>query len=347
MKIVLPPPPITPTKSLTEITVTNPTKTEYIKNEIFDTSGIIVTAHYNDGTTADVTSSATLSHSSGDVLENVGENTITVTYTEAEVTKTTTFIITVVEQQSSVEIVTWADGTDEQLAAMLDAHYAGQIDINDYWHVGDERVVHLSAMEAGSVFETHVAQDVTMVLMNVGGKELVEPINEKNECAFIVGQKNVLAIHNYVSEDGCMNKTDTSNVGWDGCNRRTWCNEIYRNALPVTFKSLFKQHNNVTADGAGSSNKTSTDYFALPSEKEVFGSTICADSTAEMDNKQFAYYEVSSNRIKKPGAGKAVNWYTRSLYSYGTRFCLVSPDGTTTSDVLASRIYSIAPFGVI
>jgi len=52
------------------------------------------------------------------------------------------------DNQSGVKIVSFASGTDQELADMLAAHYAGDIDIHDYWSVGDTRTVSLSAMDA-------------------------------------------------------------------------------------------------------------------------------------------------------------------------------------------------------
>lgn len=37
-------------------------------------------------------------------------------------------------------IVSWENGSDEQIVAMLKAHHAGSINVRDYWSVGDERI---------------------------------------------------------------------------------------------------------------------------------------------------------------------------------------------------------------
>lgn len=235
-------------------------------------------------------------------------------------------------------IVTWADGTDAEIAAMLEAHYAGLIDVTAIWNVGDERVVSLSAMETTGVGESHVAQDVTMVLMNVGGKTLTGG----GTCAFIVGQKHSL------NETGYMNSSNTNSGGWDSCARRTWCNSVYKNALPSTLVGIFKQHQNITANGSSSSSSTitSSDYFALPSEKEVFGSTTYANATAESSNTQFKYYETSSNRIKNVN-GSADRWWERSPGDGdSSHFCSVGSDGNASYGN-ASYNRGLAPFGVI
>ena len=69
----------------------NVTKT-FTAGDSFSSTGLVVTAHYNDSTTANVTSSCTLS---GYNMNNTGNQTVTVSYTEGGVTKTATYTITV------------------------------------------------------------------------------------------------------------------------------------------------------------------------------------------------------------------------------------------------------------
>lgn len=239
---------------------------------------------------------------------------------------------------------TWADGSDEEIAEALQKHYAGEIDLHDYWNVGDERTVHLNAMAATGVGESHVAQDVTMVLMNAGGKTLTTPIGSVTECAFIVGQKNILA-NGTTREAGYMNSSDTNAGGWNQCARRTWCNEVYKTALPSTFVGILKQHQNITSAGTGSTTTTSSDYVALPAEKEVFGSNTYANSTAEASLTQFKYYKTASNRIKYRGdAGSSNGWWERSPdRSSSDTFCGVLFDGAA-SGYYASSAIGLAPF---
>ena len=73
-----------------------------------------------------------------------------------------------------VEIVSWTTGTDAQIAAMVAALDTGKITIEQTgWQIGEERIVHLSAMEAISVGESHAAQDVSFVLMDSQHYDLV------------------------------------------------------------------------------------------------------------------------------------------------------------------------------
>ena len=78
------------TGTLLSIAVDNP-ETEFSVGDVFEFSGT-VTAAYDNGATADVTSDATFS---GYDLDTAGEYEVTVSYTEDEVTVTTTYNITV------------------------------------------------------------------------------------------------------------------------------------------------------------------------------------------------------------------------------------------------------------
>lgn len=240
---------------------------------------------------------------------------------------------------TSIDIVTWAAGTDEQIVAMIAAADKGLINLADYWSVGDERQVTLSAMGATGVGESHAEQTVTMVLMHQGLYQLVGG----GTCNFIVGQKNGFATRGY------MNSLDTNDGSWDGCARRTWCNEVYYNAIPDTLRPIFKKFKTVTAETYnGSTNKTSEDYFALAAEKEIFGTCNNSNSTEASALTQFDYYKTEANRIKKQGDnGSNYSWWMRSPYINGSSdFCLVYANGTVNS-YGASHNRLVAPFGCV
>jgi hypothetical protein len=241
-------------------------------------------------------------------------------------------------QGGGLKVVTWADGTDEEIAAMLEAHYNGDIDIHDYWTVGDQRTVTLSAMAATGVYESHVQQNVVFVLSNVGGKTLSDGVTE---CAFQVDQLNLL------KEKGNMNSSNTNKDGWKNCARRTWCNNVYKDAIPSTLRGIFKEFTNRSGKGGGSEIGTyaTTDTFALRAEIEIFGSVTNSFSG---EGSQVKWYETVSNRIKKAD-NSAVSWWGRSAASLnGSAFCLCNSDGRYSISANAGAIiYGIAPFGVI
>lgn len=330
--------PVTVTRVLTSVVLTSaPSKLTYHRGEALSYAGMVMTAHFNSGRSEDVTPTS-YNPVAGAVLDALGETTCTVGYSEGGVSKSASFKVNV-----TVKIVAWATGSDQEIADMVAAADAGAINLSEYWEVGQERTVHLSAMAATGVGESHVAQDVTFVLMNAGGKTL----DSGETCHFIVGQKNGLA-NGTSGEYGYMNSSNTNSGGWDSCARRSWCNNVYKAAIPDALRPIFKPFRNITADGSGTTTKTSVDTFALASEKEIFGTTTYADSTAEASNSQFKYYETASNRIKKQGdTGSAGYWWERSPYSGGTAYFCYVGSGGAASYIAASSTYLLAPFGCI
>lgn len=199
------------------------------------------------------------------------------------------------EYEPPAKIVTWGGGTDEEIAAMVAAHYKDKINLADYWSVGDERIVTLNG-------ETQ-----SLVLMHEGGKTLTTPINGHPECAFIVGLKNCMATKR------AMNPSETN---WNNCAMRTFCNGDFRNYFSATMRGIFKKSETLTAPNyVDNLLQTSNDYFALPAEKEVTGD-IGGSNPAEDTLSQFTWYMTSSNRIKTIN-GQADVWYLRSLNAYG------------------------------
>lgn len=251
--------------------------------------------------------------------------------------------------------ISWSTGTDEEIVRAIAAADAGEIDLyNDNgWRVGDTRTVSLSAIGATgtydgvtwSVGETHGAQDIELVLMNKGGITL----SNGNECKFVVGMKDSL------NEVGYMNSSDTNSGSWDGCARRNWCNGGFRQAIPDSLRPIFKQMRTITAETYnGTTLKTSTDYFALPAEREVFGGGYglsgrgySNDAEAVSENlPQFTWYATSSNRVKQVNGSDSA-WWERSPYAKNSsRFCHVVIGGAASGHN-AINTYGLSPFGCI
>lgn len=239
----------------------------------------------------------------------------------------------------SPTIVSWNSGTDAEIVAMVQSADRGEINLSDYWHVGDERQVTLSSMAATGVGESHAEQTVTLVLMHAGGKTLNTPTaSGRTSCSFVVGLKDSL------KEAGYMNDSNTNVGGWTSSKRRTWCNSVFKGALPVNLAPIFKQFENKTSAGNQSTViNTDVDWFALPSEIEIFGS---ATNSAPGEGTQFTWYGTEANRIKKVN-GSAYGWWERSPYtSNTTAFCFVLANGSAGNSG-ASSTRGLAPFGVI
>ena len=267
----------------------------------------------------------------------------------------TNFNVNINKTLSLLTIVTFADGTDEEIAKMVEAHYAGKINISDYWSVGNKRTVHLSAMEATGVGESHREQDVEYVIGDFEHDDLVTSINGHTKAAVTLLQKDCLMDASNATnptngsgntENGYMNSSDTNSGGWKSCARRTWCNNVYYNALPSTLKSIVKTVNKKSGTGGGSSSGTETtqDKIFLAAEIEIFGSTTYSVSG---EGTQYQYYKNAiANRYKMPkwdSSYVSQRYWERSPYSgNSTSFCAVSFNGNARISN-ASNAYGVAP----
>lgn len=254
---------------------------------------------------------------------------------------------------NGVKIVEWNNGTDEEICNMVAAADDGKINLADYWAVGDIRQVQLSAIAATGVRESHDAQPVELVLMHAGGYDLNAAVaNGRTKCSFVVGMKDALA------NTGYMNSGNNNEGSWNGCKRRTWCNGVFKNAIPSTILPIFKQFKTITADTsyAQPELKTSVDWFALPAAKEIFGGSATSSGVETSFSCliefnalfQFDWYKTAVNRVKKLGmtGSNSTAWERSPFYKGSSSFCVVYPNGSTdVSGAYSDR--AISPFGCI
>ena len=250
-------------------------------------------------------------------------------------------------EPEGLKIVTFADGTDAEITKMIEAHYAGKINIGDYWAVGDKRTIHHNAMSATGVSESHKANDYAYVIIGIEHDDLVTPINGKTKAAITIQTERMLYLdtttkynssYDTSHECGYMNSLRTNDGGWQDCERRIWCNEVYKKCLPTYIQNMMKQVKKKTSGGS------SNDYAFLPSEIEIFGSTTYSFAG---EGKQYQYFKnATANRYKKPRHGSdyvSGYYWERSPFSSGSNsFCRVNLDGGAgTGD--ASDTFGVVP----
>lgn len=250
-------------------------------------------------------------------------------------------------EPEGLKIVTFADGTDAEITKMIEAHYAGKINIGDYWAVGDKRTIHHNAMSATGVSESHKANDYAYVIIGIEHDDLVTPINGKTKAAITIQTERMLYLdtttkynssYDTSHECGYMNSLRINDGGWQDCERRIWCNEVYKKCLPTYIQNMMKQVKKKTSGGS------SNDYAFLLSEIEIFGSTTYSFAG---EGKQYQYFKnATANRYKKPRHGSdyvSGYYWERSPFSSGSNsFCRVSLDGGAgTGD--ASDTFGVVP----
>lgn len=241
-------------------------------------------------------------------------------------------------EPTAVKIVTFAGGTDAEIADMIQAHYDNKINIADYWAVGDTRTVSLSAMSATGVGESHRAQTVQFVIGDFNHDDLTTPINGHSKAAVTLLQKDCLMdasnasnpVHGNVNtENGYINSTSTNAGGWKNCERRTWCNNVFFAALPSAWQSMVKTVNKKVSVGNNSSTiETVQDKIFLAAEIEIFGSTTYSVAG---EGTQYQYYKnATANRYKMPKWDSIyvsnVYWERSPRRGYTTDFCNVTID---------------------
>ena len=336
---------------LASIEISNPpTKTAYKYGEVFSPAGMAVTARYTDGQSRAATG---YTYSPTGALK-LSDTTITVSYTEGDVTKTTTQAIKVTTVNTTLDSNSWAT-----IKAVSDA---GKGD--NYWDVGDTRNIVINGNVGESVYK-----NITIAAFIIGFNHN-SIIEGNNKIHFQIGKISNKLIGlcdgrygSSVSGSGyfSMNTYRTNAGGWnDSYMRKTLLgnsgtpssppsNSLLA-AISADLRAVMKDVRKFTDNTGGGADHVSyvtgtTDYLFLLAEFEYHGSRTYANSAEKNYQKQYDYYKAGNskvhNRFENPES--AVNAWTRSAYA-GTNdsFCLVSTDGTP-SYTDADRSWALAP----
>ena len=202
-------------------------------------------------------------------------------------------------------LVSFTTGTDQEITAMIEGYYNGVLSLNDIqsvWSVGDTRDISLSAMEATGVSESHRAQTVTIQILDFDHDTLTTSEGQITKALITVDLKDCLTdgatYGQNDTEIGSMNSTSTNAGGWSSCARRTWCNDVFYNALPSYIKSLVKNVDKLTSAGSQSSTiNTTSDKCFLPSEIEFCNTT---NNSFSGEGSFYSWYTDLEHRRKLP-----------------------------------------------
>ena len=254
-----------------------------------------------------------------------------------------------------VKIVTFANGTDAEISAMINAHYKNKLKLSDYWSVGDKRTILVSGMSsADTISEIHRAQNVTIAILDFDHDDLVTAVNGHTKAALSLTQVDCLMASNIEgttngsnnSENGHMNKSQSSGNIWKDSDRRAWCNNTYYNALPQYIRTLIKSVSVKSCLSSDGTPQITQDNVFLPSQVEVgLGSGVYSGVG---EGTKYAYYNTTANRYKKPlwdanDATVTAKWWLRSKYVItGVHFVSVDSTGGSTF-TLATTALGICP----
>ena len=238
-------------------------------------------------------------------------------------------------QAAGPTIVTWASGSDADVAAMIDAAQAGTIDLQQDggWAVGDVRTITIGAFTDGTNV-SHAQQSIDIVITS---------FDEYMSC----GNVMQFDFKDQLSNGSAMNSEETNEGGYGATVMKTETLPALVNALPEWLKSRLIEFSVLTSAGKGSSTIVTVtgNKLALRSGAEVSGTN---NYSFDGEGTRLSYYTDSSNRIKKRGHNGLVNvWYTRSPYKNSDAFfCSINTSGAIRQGN-STAAYGIAPFGCL
>lgn len=231
-----------------------------------------------------------------------------------------------------VQIVSFTYGSDEQVAAMIDAAHDGIIDLqtDGGWQIGDMRTIHIGAFEGGKSIQE---QDVNVAIAS---------FDDYNSCGCVVQ----IDFADTLKETIQINNSSTNVGGYGGSRMYTTTLPAMVDALPswlrsrlITFDVLVSAGNRSTEIVTVGNNK-----LALRSEVEVAGTTAYS---AEGEGVQLEYYKDSNSR-KKPSGNSGLNgvaWWTRSpALANASSYAFISNSGGVSTYVATQSSVYFAPF---
>ena len=237
------------------------------------------------------------------------------------------------EPAAGIEMVNFSYGSDEQIAAILDAAAEGTIDLqrDAGWRVGDQRAIDLAAF-TGGLNESSPAQKATIVITS---------FDEYMGCGNVL-QFDFAAMP--AANSGFYMHNGSGGVSYGATLMKTTTIPAMIEALPAWLKSRLKTFSVLVGSG-GTVTEVTGNKLALRSEFELFGSSI--KSPYEEGTPIPYYAEAKPNRTKSSGINgiSRSEWWTRSIATT-TSFSTVTADGSVNSGTITSR-YGMAPFGCI
>lgn len=275
-----------------------------------------ITASFDDGSKEILTKTGANSYrctyysADGEILENV-----TTTYDE---------VSGQIRVSSSVAgsvngIIPFEEATFEEIAIMLKRHYAGIIDLSEYWNVGDTKRISYGNMPAAGVAESHSAASQLITIIGFNHDDMTGGGKAAVTLQFVNGIGNAGYVHRAASNAG----------GWRDSARRAWMENVFIGSLDEQLQAMIKPVDKLCSLGNRSNQLLSTsDRAFLLSESEIMGRAVTQGVLNE--GEQYAYFKNAQNRRKKQNdvVSGYDNWWTRSpAKANASQYVYVESDG--------------------
>ena len=154
-----------------------------------------------------------------------------------------------------------------------------------------------------------------------------------------------------------LNKTHSTNGGWEACNLRnailgtdpTDCAGTFLGTFPADLLAVLRPTQKYSDNGTGAATTVTatTDYLWIPAEKEVFGTITEGTSAQGAYQAQYAYYAAGGDleRYSHLRQTYSTEWWLRSRAKSGVvimDFCYVNDYGNLAIDI-PSESLGVAP----
>ncbi len=196
--------------------------------------------------------------------------------------------------------------------------------------------MHLNAMSATPPYadESHVEQDITMIIVGIEQDNLKEAINGKTKAAITLQCKEMLGNKGsveggYIWGSRTVKTTNTDN--WSNNPRRTWCNTTFISALPEGIKPLIKTviKKNLANHTDSTAGPDTEDKVFLASGSEMFGNQSYQGykGNSNSEGEQYSYYNSSAKTKTANNNGNKstinLNYWLRSPSSYDDNLWII------------------------
>lgn len=248
--------------------------------------------------------------------------------------------------KAGVKLVSFSFGTDEEIAAMIDAARNGDIDlqIDAGWAVGDKRTIHMDEWTGGNN-TAHVAEDLDIAISEFG---------DYNNCGCLFQFDFI----NAPSDTQRMNGSNTTVGGYGASEMYTTTLPAMVEALPEWLRTRLKTFSVLVGVGNKSTEieTVENNKLALRSQVEVTGDP---SRSAPGEGTQITLYSFGINSMIKyigPNYTNSdyKNWFFRSPYIENNTQYVAMRSGSSSNtfsptiqcyDATSKRC--IIPFGCI
>ena len=232
---------------------------------------------------------------------------------------------------NGVKIVSWQFGSDDDVAAMIDAAHNGTIDLSDHWAIGDMRTVDIGAFSSGGI--THNAEKIDLVITS---------FDDYNGCGAVMQVDFAEAL----TAGAKMSESSSNFGGYAAMEIFTGTLPALANAMPGWLKSRLLPFSVSVSKGTKSEEIASvtSNKLALRSEIEVFNKT---DYSYTGEGNPIGWY-LSAAKMRQKRAGRtganAVWWLRSPAKNSTSNFATIKADGSVGNSASASTTQYIAPF---